>query len=128
MELCVAPDCTLALADGQLDQWMHGAQITLPLKGLGYLPPPAGREMSGFDYDASIAYLGPNQFLFTFNPHTLVPRSGAEAISFRKLRIIRGVLIDLQKKEIVKTVDWRVPDSRRYLWPIGENRVLIHVG
>jgi hypothetical protein len=33
MELCVAPDCTLALADGQLDQWMHGAQITLPQIG-----------------------------------------------------------------------------------------------
>ena len=84
--------------------------------------------MSGFDYDASIAYLGPTQFLFTFNPHILVPRSGSEANSFRKLRIVRAVLIDLEKKEIVKTVDWRVPDSGRYLWPIGENQVLIHVG
>jgi hypothetical protein len=33
-----------------------------------------------------------------------------------------------RKKEIVKTVDWRVPDSGRYLWPIGEDQVLIHVG
>ncbi|MBZ5680749.1 MAG: hypothetical protein LAO24_11665 [Acidobacteriia bacterium] len=127
-ELCVVPDCTVALADSQLDQGVQGAQITLPLKGLGYLPPSADREMSSFDYDASIAYLGPSQFLFTFNPHTLVPRTGEEANSFRKLRIVRAVLIDLEKKEIVKTVDWRVPDSGRYLWPIGGNRVLIHVG
>jgi hypothetical protein len=127
-ELCVAPDCTVALAEGQVDPEIQGAQITLPLKGLGYLGASANREMSGFNYDASIAYLGPTQFLFTFNPHILVPRSGAEANSSGKLRIVRAVLIDLEKKEIVKTVDWRVPDSGRYLWPIGENQVLIHVG
>jgi hypothetical protein len=103
-DLCVAPACTVALADNQLNQGIQGAQITVPLKGLGYVPPSANREMSGFDYDASIAYLGPNQLLFTFDPHTLVSRSSAEAISFRKLRIVRGVLIDLEKKEIVKTV------------------------
>jgi hypothetical protein len=126
-ELCVAPACNLALADSRSGDGVHGPQTTLPLKGLGYLPPP-DREMSGFDYDASIAYLGPNQFLFTFNPHTLVSRSSAEANSFRKLRTVRGVLFDLEKNQVVKTVDWRVPDSGRYLWPIGQNRVLIHVG
>jgi hypothetical protein len=127
-ELCVAPDCTVDLADSQLDHGIQSAQVTVPLRGLGYLPPSADHEMPSFDYDASIAYLGPTQFLFTFNPHILVPRSGSEANSFRKLRIVRAVLIDLERKAIVKTVDWRVPDSGRYLWPIGENRVLIHVG
>jgi hypothetical protein len=127
-ELCAAPDCTVELADSQLDHGIQSAQITIPLRGLGYRPPSTDREMSGFDYDASIAYLGPTQFLFTFNPHILVPRAGSEANSFRKLRIVRAVLIDLERKAIVKTVDWRVPDSGRYLWPIGENQVLIHVG
>jgi hypothetical protein len=127
-EVCVAPDCTVELADSQLEHEIQGAQFTVPVKGLGYLPRSRDREMSAFDYDASIAYLGPSQFLFTFNPHVLVPRSGSEANSFRKLRIVRAVLIDLEKKEIVKTVDLRVPDSGRYLWPIGENQVLIHVG
>jgi hypothetical protein len=127
-EVCVAPDCSVALADTEVDQEVQGAQLTFPLKGLGYLPPLADREMSGFNYDVSIAYLGPTQFLFTFNPHILVPRSGAEADFSGKLRIVRAVLIDLEKKAIVKTVDWRVPDSGRYLWPIGEEQVLIHVG
>jgi hypothetical protein len=127
-EVCVAPDCTVDLAGSPADQETRGAQITFPLKRLGYVPPSADREMSGFNYDASIAYLGPTQFLFTFNPHILVPRSGEEADFSRKLRIVRAVLIDLEKKEIVKTVDWRVLDSGRYLWPIGENQVLIHVG
>jgi hypothetical protein len=127
-ELCVAPDCTIALAAGQFDHATQGKHISLPLKGLGYLPAPVAHEMSNFDYDASIAYLGPDQFLFTFNLHTLVHRSAAEAISSRGLRIVRAVLIDLQDKKVARTVDWRVPDSGRYLWPIGENRVLVHVG
>jgi hypothetical protein len=123
----VAPDCNVALAISPLDEDTKGAQMTLPLKGLGYLP-PANREISSFDYDASIAYLGPDQLLFAFNPHTLVPRSGAEARSSRKLRLVRGVLMDLHKNEIVKTVDWRVLDSGQCLWPVGLNRVFIHVG
>ncbi len=127
-EVCVAPDCTVAFADSEVDPEIQGAQITFPLKELGYLRPLPDREMSGFNYDVSIAYLGPAQFLFTFNPHILVPRSGAEVDFSGKLRIVRAVLIDLEKKQIVKTVDWRVADSGRYLWPIGENQVLIHVG
>ncbi len=127
-EVCVAPDCAIALKASRFDQGTPGAQITLPLKGLGYLPPSLEHEMSGFDYDASIAYLGPDQFLFSFNLHTLVRRSAADAISLRRLCIVRGVLIDLHEKKVARTVDWRVPDSGRYLWPIGQNRVLIHVG
>src|SRR5262249_25789385 len=117
-ELCEPPDCSIALQTGQSDQESHRVQITMSLKGLGYSPAPADQEMFGFDYDARIAYLGPRQFLFTFNPHTLVQRSASEAVSSRRLRVIRGVLIDLEKKKVVRTVDWRVPDSGRYLWPI----------
>jgi len=127
-ELCVAPNCNVVSADSRLEEATPGTSTILPLKELGYVPRTADREMSSFGYDVSIAYLGPTQFLFTFNPHTLVPRGGTEANSFRKLRLIRAVLMDLEKKQIVKTVDWRVPDSGRYLWPIGEDKVLIHVG
>jgi len=127
-DLCVAPECTIALVVGQLDQGTQAAQLELPLRKLGYLPTPVDQEMSSFDYDASIAYLGPSQFLFTFNPHKLIHRSASDAISLHQLRIARGVLIDLQRREVLRTVDWRVPDSGRYLWPLGENRVLIHVG
>jgi hypothetical protein len=35
--------------------------VARTLKGLRYLPPSKDREMSSFDYDASIAYLGPTQ-------------------------------------------------------------------
>jgi hypothetical protein len=127
-EVCVAPDCSIANAGALADDGNRGAQVTLPLKGMGYVPPGANREMASFDYDASIAYLGPSQFLFTFNPHTLVPRRGSEATTFRKLRLIRAMLIDLQKNAVMKTLEWRIPDSGRYLWPVGRDRVLVHTG
>jgi len=127
-ELCLAPECNLAPMDGPTDSDTHGAQMTFSLKDLGYLPPAPNREMSRFGYDPGIAYLGPDQLLFTFNPRTLVPRTAAEAESFRRLHLIRGVVIDLEKKQIVKTVDWKVPDNGRFLWPVGEDQVLVHVG
>jgi hypothetical protein len=127
-EPCVAPDCTIALPAGQFDSETHGAQTTLPLKNFGYLPAPLEKEMSSLDYDAGIAYLGPDQLLVTFNLHTLVHRSAADALSSRGLRIVRAVLIDLQTKKVMKTLDWRVPDSGRYFWPVGVDQLLVHVG
>jgi len=127
-ELCAAPNCTIVLPPGRFERGIEKAQIALPLKELGYLPTPPDHEMPAFDYDAGITYLGPSQFLFTFNPHRLIHRTASDVISSQGLRIIRGVLFDLEQKEVLRTVDWRVPDSGRYLWTIGQNRILIHVG
>jgi hypothetical protein len=127
-ERCIAPECSVAPMDTPPDDDTRGAQMTLSLKDLGYLPTPPHREMSKFNYDPGIAYLGPNQLLFTFNPHTLVPRTPAEAESSRRLHLIRAAVIDLDKKQVSKTVDWKVPDYGKFLWPVGEDQVLVHVG
>jgi hypothetical protein len=125
-EVCVTPDCTVAPPDGPVDQEIQGAQITFPLKGLGYLPPSADREMSGFNYDASIAYLGPSQFLFTFNPHVLVPRSGAEVSFSGKLRIVRAVLINLRYRKLAPFVAFQPLRSKPLLRPHGNDPVRQH--
>lgn len=129
-EVCAPPDCNVALDDSPSISTgeTHDADFTLPLNGFGYLPPLAERGMSEFDYHAGIAYLGPSQLLFTFDPHILVKRTNLEALSFPQLRIIRAVVLDLATKQILKTVDWRVPDSAQYLWPFGQDSVLVHVG
>jgi len=36
--------------------------------------------------------------------------------------------VDLATKQVVKSVDWRVPDSAQYLWPLGKDEVLVHAG
>jgi hypothetical protein len=125
-EVCSPPACHVDFEDTPTET--HDADLILPLKGLGYLPPPPELEMPHFDFHAGMMFLGPRQLLFTFNPHLLVKRTHSEAISFPGLRVIRAVVVDLTTKQVVKSVDWRVPDSAQYLWPLGQEEVLVHVG
>jgi hypothetical protein len=83
--------------------------------------------MYRFDHAAASAYLGPKSLLLTFNPHGLVPRTTAETAS-PGLHMVRAVLINLETMQVEQTVDWRVHDAAQYLWPIGTDRVMIHVG
>jgi hypothetical protein len=123
-EICAPPECSVALAASEAEPGMTQAAATISIKELGYSL-RANHEMDSFDYDAALAYLGPSKLLFTFNPHSLVPRPGAEASP--QMRTVRAVLIDLQTMKALQTMDWRVLDAKQYLWPIGNERVLVHV-
>jgi hypothetical protein len=123
-EVCTPPHCTVALSPSENEPGVIRATATLSTKNLGYFLRP-DHEMYRFDYDAALAYAGPQKVLFTFNPHVLVARAGESA---PQMRTIRGVLIDLASKKVEKTVDWRVLDAGRYLWPAGNDGILVHVG
>jgi len=124
-EICEPPECSVVVATGAGQPGTTQAAATLSVKQLGYSL-RSNREMDRFDHDAALAYLGSKQILFTFNPHLLVRRSGAEASS--EMRTVRAVLIDIQAMKVLKTMDWRMLDAKQYMWPIGNGRVLIHVG
>jgi len=126
-EVCIPPQCNVALAPNEAQPGPAAVWATLPVKDLGYVPERADHEMYSFDYGSAIAYLGQKELLFTFNPHVLIRREGAEA-KFAKLRVIRAVLVNVQERRVEKTVDWKVPDAQQYLWPMGQDRVLAHVG
>jgi hypothetical protein len=126
-EVCAPPSCQIAFDDVSLAKTGH-AEWTLPLNAFGYLPPSEQRDMFRFDYHAGVAFLGRSQFLFTFNPHVLVKRTQAEAEYSRRIRMIRAVAVDLSTKKVVKSIEWRVPDSGQYFWPFGDEQILVHVG
>jgi hypothetical protein len=125
-ELCLPPDCSVAVVPKD-SEIATAAWATLSVKNLGYTPVRADHEMYAFEYNSAVSYLGPNEVLLTFNPHELVQRSVAES-KLSTLRTIRAVLINVQDKKVVKTVDWKVPDARQYQWAMAQDRVLIHVG
>jgi hypothetical protein len=125
-EVCAPPECNIDIAQAQVEPGLAAATGTLSIKELGYAP-RADHDMGQFDHDAAITYLGSNELLFTFNAHGLIRRSPDET-SATALRIVRAVLIDLTSLKVSRSVDWRVPDVNQYLWPIGEGRVLVHVG
>ncbi len=124
-EICAAPTCSLALSASQ-SETNSRADLAMPVKQLGFST-SADQAMYEFDHSLTISYLGSDRLLFTFNPHLLVPRTTAD-IALPKLHLVRAALIDLPTMKIVRTVDWRVQDTRQYLWPIGPDHVLVHVG
>ena len=125
-EVCEPSTCSVVPHGGQLLSSTAQAAQTIPLGSLSYRHLKAA-EMLEFEYGAALAYLGPGHLLFTFNPHTLVPRVG-EADPADHPHMVRAVLFNLKTSSVEATYDWRVGDDRQYLWPIAEDRVLVHSG
>jgi hypothetical protein len=125
-DVCPPPECNIALSANQLENGSATAEFTMSVKQLGFVA-AADQQMYDLDHAVAISYLGSNQLLFTFNPHVLVRRAGAD-IALPKLHIVRAALIDLPTKKVVRTADWRVHDAKQYLWSMGRDRVLVHIG
>jgi hypothetical protein len=119
-ETCTPPSCSIDLPN---TGGTARSETGISIGDLGYAP-RRSREDYGFDHEAAVTYLGPDELLFTFNPHILVPRIGTEPAA----RVIRALLIDTKNMRVSRSVDWRVPDGGQYLWAVAGNRVLIHVG
>lgn len=125
-EVCVPPACNLALSASQPDTNSKTADFTLPVGPLGFTA-SADQAMYDLDHAYTVSYVSSNRLLFTFNPHVLVPRATAD-MPLPKLHQVRAVLIDLSTMKVLRTVDWRIHDARQYLWPMGTDHVLVHVG
>jgi hypothetical protein len=121
-EICTPPGCSIDLPSAGRAATVQ-AEATISIGELGYAPRSI-REDYGFDHEAAIAYLGPDELLCTFNPHILVPRTPGEPAA----RLIRAALVDVRTRLVIHTVDWRVPDGSQYLWAVAGDRVLVHVG
>jgi len=125
-DICAPPSCTMAPVADEMETISTVPSSFVSLKQLGFSG-GADQAMYNLNYDTAVTYLGAQKLLFTFNPHVLVPRAGAEN-QLPKLHVARAALIDLQTKKVIRTTEWRVHDAGRYLWQIGDDRVLVHVG
>ncbi len=124
IELCVPPQCNVALPSGNASDVGHAA-ATISIRELGYAPRPQ-RDAFSFVHDEVLAYLGPRELLVAFNPHELVSRHAETPSS--TVRVIRAAVVDTENHRVTHTVDWQLPDRRQYLWPLADGRVLVHVG
>ncbi len=125
LEVCAPPGCAVDLPVTANELEGHKA-TSIAIAPLGYVP-RANRVIDNFDDDEALAWLGPQQLLFAYNPHHLIRRSG-EIPGRRTARVIRAVLLDPTTHNIVRALDWEIADSRRYLWPLDRDRILVHVG
>jgi hypothetical protein len=126
VEDCVAGGCVTAAAATGIAE--HKAGLEVPLRSLSYRPRLERVVQGGLENQSAIVFLGEDQLFATFNAHTLVPRTSAEAMRSVTPRQIRGVLLSTRTGQRLRVVDWLVPDSGAYLWPLDRNRVLVHAG
>ena len=125
INVCAPPGCVvdLPVTAKELVNRDTASILTPPL---GYTPRPQ-KILGDFGDDETLSWLGSRQLLLAFNRHPLIHRSG-DSLSGVPRRVIRAVLLDAQTHSVVRAVDWEITDTRRYLWPVGNNRILVHVG
>jgi hypothetical protein len=125
LDTCAPPECTIASdeREGATDARAAGS---ISIASLGYAP-RSQIEIDAPGQDEALAYLGPTELLVAFNPHSLVPRHGDVAAG-STVRVIRAALVDVVNQKVVRTVDWRLPDRKQFLWTLAQYRVLVHVG
>ncbi len=123
---CEAPVCSVVREPASSTPHEPSPRLTLPVQGLGYSGLSTA-ELSSLQYRTALAFLGPDQLLFTFDPHTLVSRRSTDRSEDRP-HIIRAVLFNLSTGKVIRTENWRVADDRQYLWPLDGSQVLVHDG
>ena len=125
LDTCDPPACSM-VANTDFAAIESGIQSNVAINSLGYAP-RIQTEIEEPGQDETLAYLSPTELLVAFNPHRLVPRYGVDSPG-ATVRVIRAALIDTTTRKIVRTVDWRLPDTKQYLWILDRQRVLVHVG
>ena len=111
---------TVALADSETAP-TPTAQIDLLPLGYGGLS--AGARQSG-GANLSVDFLDSNHVLVTFNPKKLFKRL-PDCPSSHADRLVHAVVVAVPGGAVVKRRDWYLHDSRRYLWRLGDGRVLL---
>jgi hypothetical protein len=125
-ETCAPPGCAIDLPETSREVAGRAAG-SIQISSIGYVP-RLHKVIADFDDEEALAWLGPQELLLTFNPHTLIKRSGVPSARGAPVRMIRAVLFDAVTHNVLSAIDWEVPDWRRYLWTLDGGRVLVHVG
>jgi len=125
IDACAPPACSIASPETASSTEAR-AIGSVQIVSLGYAP-RSQIEIEAPDQDEALAYLSPTELLVAFNPHPLVPRHG-DGASGSTVRVIRAALVDVDNQKVIRTVDWRLPDRKQFLWTLAQHRILVHVG
>ncbi len=124
-EPCEPPACAVDLPSSDRDT--NGAPSkSIGIRALGYAPRPE-QELGALTYDEALGWLGPQQLLIAFNPHTLIDRAG-QTLAGSALRRIHAVVVEPATGKVLSSAEWFLPDMGEFLWQLAGGRVLVHVG
>ncbi len=120
--ICTAP-CSLVNDQDALRP--AKASLTLPISTLGYKPHE--QKNNRLNFEAALSYVGPDNLLFTYDPHDLRHRYPS-GFSTESIRTVRAVLLDRNNLSVKRMVDWQIQGEGQYLWHTGTDGLLIHLG
>jgi VWFA-related protein len=95
----------------------------IDLAPLGYTGLSAAARQSG-GANLSVDFLDADHVLVTFNPKKLFKRL-PECPPSHADRQVHAMVIAVPGGAVVKEADWYLHDSRRYVWRLGDGRVLL---
>jgi VWFA-related protein len=95
----------------------------IDLAPLGYTGLSAAARQSG-GANLSVDFLDADHVLVTFNPKKLFKRL-PECPPSHADRQVHAMVIAVPGGTVVKQADWYLHDGRRYVWRLGEGRVLL---
>jgi hypothetical protein len=125
LTVCAPPGCAVDVSI--TPEELTGASATsIAIRPIGYAPRPQ-RELEDFGDDESLIWLDSKHLLFAFNVHGLI-RRGSTPTPAATRRIVRAALINAETHAVTRAVDWEITDNRRFIWPLGQKRILVHVG
>jgi hypothetical protein len=98
--------------------------VSVPVEELGYRPPGKLYLLARYS-SSSLEFLDPTHVLLTFRePHLLLRQQGSDGLD----QVVRADVIDLPTGKIVAQDEWLLHDRARYLWKLGEDRMMLRVG
>ena len=95
----------------------------IPVGPLGYRPPGPLYMLSGKAF-TSLDFIDAHHLLFTFHQPRLMRRE-ANPGRFDNDQVIQAVTLALPDGTVQASMEWRMHDRSRYLWPLGGGRFLV---
>ena len=107
---------------------VSGAAVPVPtrqfdLTRLGFQQLSEMARRSGAS-NLSLVFLDRDHVLFTFNPKKLFTRL-PDCPATHDDHIVHAAILEISSGTVLKETEWYVHDSRRYLWTLGNGKILL---
>jgi len=98
--------------------------LRIPVEQLGYRAPGKLYLLARYS-SSSLEFLDPTHVLLTFRePHLLLRQQGSDGLD----QVVQAEVLELPTGKVVAQDEWLLHDRARYLWKLGEDRMMLRIG
>jgi hypothetical protein len=98
--------------------------VQIPVEPLGYRPSGKLYLLARYS-SSSLDFLDPTHVLLTFRePHLLLRQQSSDGLD----QVVQADVLELPTGKVVAQDEWLLHDRARYLWKLGEDRMMLRIG